>query len=47
MLNLVGHYIATGLALLDVTDPFFVLGLVKTLWCLHVVAGAVGGMTEK
>lgn len=41
MLNLVGHYIATGLALLYVTDPFSVLGLVKPLWCpvvAHIVA---------
>lgn len=41
ILNLVCHYIATGLALLDVTDPFTVLGLVKPLWCpvvVHVVA---------
>lgn len=38
MLNLASHYIATGLALLDVTDPFTVLGLVKPLWCIHVVA---------
>lgn len=48
MLNLVGHYIATGLALLDVTDPFPVLGLVRPLWCaivVHVVA--VGGNDRK
>lgn len=41
MWNLVGHYITTGLALLNVTDPFSVLGLVKAPWCLiivHVVA---------
>lgn len=45
MLNLVGHYIATGPALFDVTDPFTVLGLVKPLWCPIVVH--VGALGEK
>lgn len=33
MLNVVGHYSTTGPALLHVTDPFTVLGLVKPLRC--------------
>lgn len=33
ILNLVSHYMATGPALLNVTDPFTVLGLVEPLRC--------------
>lgn len=33
ILNLVSHYMATGLALLNVTDPFTVLGLVEPPRC--------------
>lgn len=40
ILNLVSHYMATGLALLNVTDPFTVLGLVEPPRC-PVVARAV------
>lgn len=46
ILNLVSHYMATGLALLNVTDPFTVLGLVEPPRC-PVVAHAVVALGSK
>lgn len=46
ILNLVSHYMATGLALLNVTDPFTVLGLVEPPRC-PVVAHTVVALGSK